>query len=210
MRTTGDDFADLMDHLRGPLLRGQVVEVLQRPSPWTPDEPAKRQRLYPLQFVFHDVAWYLLAEDLAARKFVTLRLDRLHPAITVEDGPGRGEAAQARRQTEARTVLRRGWGMAMPDHDPHGKLRAPVERFELRFVPGAARFVAEGPLRHVSQQVRREADGTLVFAVELPVDPTVVFQFRRWVLSWGAGVAPVEPAWFRDQLRAELAASLAG
>lgn len=206
---TGEDFADLMAHLREPLLRGQVVEVAMKRNPWEPDEAPRRHRLHPLQFIFHDVAWYLLAEDLGTRKFVTLRLDRLNPAIAIEEGPGRGEAAQARRQAEARELLRRGWGMAMPQHEPSGKLRAPVERFELRFKPDAARFVEEGPLRHESQRTKREPDGSLAFSVDLPVDPTVVFQFRRWVLSWGAGAAPVGPAWFREQLRAELIALLA-
>ena len=206
VRTSGDDFSDLMNHLREPLLRGQKVGVKQQRTPWEPlKQTSARYVLYPLQFLYHDVAWYLLAEDVGAKRYVAMRLDRLHSAIDVHDDGERGCAIQAERQALARQVLRQGWGMAMPGHDLKGRLRTPCETFELRFAPEAAPFVAENHLRHDSQRTRKNPDGSVTFTVELPAEDPVVFQFRRWVLTWGKSVEVVGPAWFRERLASEQA-----
>ena len=204
VRTTGEDFAEVMALLREPLLRGQKVGVKLRRNPWEPRKKASpRFVLYPLQLIFHDIAWYLLAEDVIERRFMVMRIDRLHPALDIHDDGERGSALQAERQALAREVLRRGWGMAMPAHDARGRLTAPLVSFELRFAPEVAPFIAENHLRHDSQRVRRQADDSMSFSVELPNDPAVVFQFRRWVLTWGRSVEVVGPAWFRERIAAE-------
>ncbi len=204
VRTLTDGVSDVMDLLREPLLHGQKVGLEMCRTPWSRKRKARRQfDLYPLQFLFHDVAWYLLAEDARCREFVVLRLDRIHPALAILDGHARGSEAQAARQALARSVLRHGWGMAMPAHDARGQLTTAVETFELRFAPHVAGFIAEGEFRHATQRVRQLPDGAMSFAVELPRDPAVVFQFRRWILTWGRSVEVVAPPWFRSRMAAE-------
>lgn len=204
VRTTVDGFADVMAHLREPILHGQVVEVRMQRQPW---ESAKRDRrrftVIPLQFIFHDVAWYLLVEGAEDGLFRTLRVDRLHPAIEIQLHGARGSARQAERQAQAWELLRRGWAMAMPAHERSGRLGMPLATFELRFAAEVAPFILENERRHDTQRIKRLPDGAVWFAVELPTDGTVVFQFRRWVLTWGRSVEVLAPSSFRAALAEE-------
>lgn len=203
VRTLTEGFRDVMDHLRGPLLNGQKVGVRMCRTPWSRRGNPRDFTIYPLQFLFHDVAWYLVAECASDHRFLVLRLDRIHPALDVHEGAGRGTHVQAERQALARELLRQGWGMAMPAHDGEGRLTTPLETFELRFAPRVAAFIGEGEFRHPRQRVRALPDGSMAFAVELPRDPAVVFQFRRWVLTWGRSVEVVAPHWFRARMASE-------
>ncbi|MDX1649746.1 MAG: WYL domain-containing protein, partial [Myxococcota bacterium] len=51
----------------------------------------------------------------------------------------------------------------------------------------------------------READGGLVLSMEVGAGD----ELRGWVLSFGAGALVLEPPELRDEVQAELAASLA-
>ena len=205
VRTSTDAFEDVMAHLREPLLCGRPVALEMCRTPWARRPRSRRFVLYPLQLLFHDVAWYLLAEDATTRRFLVLRVDRIHPALELAEGEPRGSATQAARQALAREVLRRGWGMALPAHDAHGCLTTPLTTFVLRFTPRVAPFIAEGELRHDAQRLRGLPDGSMSFSVALPADPAVVFQFRRWVHTWGHSVEVLAPGWFRARIAAEQA-----
>ena len=207
VRTANNGFADVMTYLREPLLEGRPVALELCRTPWAKKPGRPRFEVYPLQFLFHDVAWYLLAERVDTRTFMVLRVDRIHPAIQPLDAGVRGPEVQATRQALGRAVLRQGWGMAMPRHTPEGALSRPLTSFKLRFSPRVAPFIAEGVLRHEVQRFRSLADGDMSFSVGLPPDPAVVFQFRRWVLTWGQSVEVVGPAWFRKRVSREQARS---
>jgi proteasome accessory factor B len=79
-----------------------------------------------------------------------------------------------------------------------------LQRVELRFAPGVAPFIRER-IWHASQQLIPQADGSVVFIVQV----SDYREMRPWIRSWGAEVEVLQPADLRAEL-AEEARRLAG
>jgi predicted DNA-binding transcriptional regulator YafY len=80
-----------------------------------------------------------------------------------------------------------------------GVNQGPPERIEIAFEPRIARYVKER-VWHASQQVREEADGTLLLTLDVCND----FALRSWVLGFGPLARVVSPPELAAQILAEI------
>lgn len=202
-RTTNGDLAQVMEALRDPILRGQKVRVRLVRDNWHKHKGPRNHDVFPLQFVFHDVAWYLLCESAETGTFFTLRLDRLSPVVTAIGRTARGAREQADRLALAKGLMARSWGICIPPHDAEGALTAPLVTARVWFHPDKGGFIEEANRRHPAQGVTRRKDG-VIFEVALPDHPSVWLFFKVWVLGWGAAAEVLEPPALRAAVAAEL------
>ncbi|MBM3274371.1 MAG: WYL domain-containing protein, partial [Candidatus Sericytochromatia bacterium] len=195
--TRQEEFRELVSRLETFIRMGREVTVSKFFHPW---EAASHKetpyRVVPLQLLFHDLAWYLLAEDRADNQFKVFRLDRLRPAVTPADAPARGLEAQRRALDEARALLQLGWGVIIP---PRGTTAESPDlvTVKVRFDAYAAQFIRESINRHPTQQWRRVGD-TMHYTVRL--HDISLDEFGRWVFGWGEHALVTEPASLRDKL----------
>jgi predicted DNA-binding transcriptional regulator YafY len=203
-RGAGGELAQAMEALRDPILRGQRVRVRLVRDNWHKHKGPRNHDVFPLQFVFHDVAWYLLCENAETRQFFTLRLDRLSPVVTPIGKSARGARLQAERLELAKGLMAQSWGICLPPHDAEGALAAPLVTARVWFHPDKSGFIEEANRRHPAQAVTRRPDGA-IFEVALPDHPSVWLFFKVWVLGWGAAAEVLEPAALRQAIADELA-----
>lgn len=198
VRTLGEDYAMLMEGLHAAIRDGREVMIHKIRDPW--HEGHSHFRVIPLQFIFNDIAWYLLAEDLEARWFKVFRLDRLSPALDLLDAPGRGLRRQAAVLKRAKKILSHGWGMRLPDSpfDPEALDQHTVD-VEVVFDASVAAFIEENKRRHPTQRSQKYKDGRRAFRVKLPT--CVLGEFSRWVMAWGPKAVVTRPESLASKLR---------
>ncbi len=72
------------------------------------------------------------------------------------------------------------------------------EKVKIIFSPEIAGYIEE-KVWHTSQQITRQADGSIIFEATVAVNE----ELENWVLSWGAKAMVLAPEAFREQLCAE-------
>jgi proteasome accessory factor B len=127
--------------------------------------------------------WYLFAEDLERRQLRTFALPRMRKVKLTAKGfrrPPDFSIAQ---------ILSGSFGVYSS-----GK----KQRIRIQFDPFAARLVAERKW-HESQRVREQADGSIVFELELGG----LEEIERWILSWGKHAVVLAPKELATRIREE-------
>jgi len=127
--------------------------------------------------------WYLFAEDLERRQLRTFALPRMRKVKLTTKGfrrPADFSIAQ---------ILSGSFGVYSS-----GK----KQRIRIQFDPFAARLVAERKW-HESQRVREQADGSIVFELELGG----LEEIERWILSWGKHAVVLTPKQLATRIREE-------
>jgi predicted DNA-binding transcriptional regulator YafY len=165
----------------------RVVEFTYDTSTYDPGRPDRTARVHPylIEPSTETHALYLIGWDETREAIRTFKLERIRQlAVTarVFVAPAGGVIEEA---------LERAWGIIADQGE--------VE-VVLRFAPTVAPRVAEATW-HPTQEVTREADGTLTWRAT--VSGTI--EIRAWILSWGPDVEVVAP----DALRAEVAGLVA-
>jgi predicted DNA-binding transcriptional regulator YafY len=164
----------------------RVVELTYDVATYSPGRPPRRARVRPylLEASATTRALYLIGFDESRQAIRTFRLGRI---LDLSLTPDTFEPADAGMIQEA---LGRAWGVIADQEE--------VE-VVLRFDPSVAALVTETAW-HPTEQVSREADGSVVWRGRVP--GTV--EIRRWILGWGAQVEVLAP----QELRADVAATL--
>lgn len=127
--------------------------------------------------------WYLFAEDLERRQIRTFALPRMRKVKLTTKGfrrPADFSIAQ---------ILSGSFGVYSS-----GK----KQRIRIQFDPFAARLVAERKW-HESQRIREQADGCIVFELELGG----LEEIERWILSWGKHAVVLAPKELATRIREE-------
>lgn len=127
---------------------------------------------------------YLIGHSSVVEKTITLRLDRITRATLL------GTFALPDEFDEDE-LLRHAWGIWGSDGEP--------EVVRLRFAPGQAARRVQESIWHPLQQMRPEAEGSVVW--EAPIADWR--EMLPWVRGWGADVVVLEPATLRDELIGE-------
>jgi predicted DNA-binding transcriptional regulator YafY len=141
-----------------------------------------RRQVAPFRLLFFDGTFYLvgncgLRKDI--RMFALERIRRIRVTEQAFDPPDA-------RSLEA--LLSSSFGV----------FQGPRTRVAVRFAPQVAAYIAER-IWHPSQLLRRKADGSLVFEVEVAGTEEI----KRWILKWGAKAVVLAPGALRDELRRE-------
>ena len=143
-----------LEPLENAIVTGLPVELYLARTPYK-SKPIHRQ-IYPLQLLYHDVAWYLVMEDCENGHLAISRMDRFKNHLKVLDTTGRGVELQQKSLHIAHQLLSNGWGLNLGDPQDQQLERQgtlSLVTVKVRFFPPASRFIQEGERRHPNQKI---------------------------------------------------------
>jgi len=186
-RQNRDTLFHQLDQLETAIRQGLPIEVYQARTLYD-THPTHRQ-IYPLQLLYHDIAWYLVMEDCANGYLAVSRMDRFNNYLQPLEAIGRGIEAQQNSLAIAHQLLRNGWGLYLGEPDDQQREREnalPLITVKVRFFPPATHFIQEGERRHPKQKIvlgpKDEQTGEVThldYSVKLP--PRSLNEFSYWV-----------------------------
>lgn len=112
--------------------------------------------MYPLQLIYHDVAWYLLTEKVEDGHLAIYRMNRLKNYCKVLSFESRGGDRQRQSLVFAHRLLETGWGLFLGNPveqkaELAGELVFTIVK--VRFYSPVSRFIIEGNYRHPHQKI---------------------------------------------------------
>jgi predicted DNA-binding transcriptional regulator YafY len=145
-------------------------------------------RIFPLQLIYHDIAWYLLYECCENGHFVIGRLNRFNKHCKFLKMPSRGLEKQTESLITAYKLIENGWGLNLGDPESQKlEIEGNMEfiPIKVRFFPPVSAFILEGERRHPHQKITtgfidKNGQYTCIeYAVDLP--PRSLNEFSYWV-----------------------------
>lgn len=179
--------------------QGQLIEILRSSDPYKNNRIGAIQ-VYPLQLIYHDIAWYLLYE-YSSGHFAIGRVNRFADHCKIIDISGRGIDAQRTSLTKAYQLLENGWGLKLGEQqEQHLELSGQLELIpvKVRFYPPVTTFILEGERRHPKQKIIKGAKDKVTgeilyvdYIVSLP--PRSFDEFLLWVNKYMASAQVLYP-----------------
>jgi predicted DNA-binding transcriptional regulator YafY len=160
----------------------RVVELTYDAATYSPGRPPRRSRVHPylLEASATTRAIYVIGFDESREAVRTFKLQRiLELSLAVETFEPPDPAV-------VQDGLGRAWGVITDQEEVD---------VELHFDAAVASRVAETTW-HPTEQVAREADGSLTWRARVPG----TLEIRRWILEWGAQVEVIEPTELREEV----------
>lgn len=191
-----------IQRLRTAIRRGHPLALTEKRNPYDMMGQVRAYTVYPLQLIFHGVAWYLLVEDQADEKqrYKVFRLDRLHESCE-HVGPARGAKLQRAALARAKALMLHAWDIAVPARIDD------LEEVVVWFDAGAQRLLNEVE-RGIPNFTLRTARTGVHAHFRLPRQEDVRNEFQRWVATWGSLAEVLEPADMREAMRRRHRAAL--
>ncbi|NJL65934.1 MAG: WYL domain-containing protein [Microcoleus sp. SM1_3_4] len=176
-----------LDIVETAIVRGQSIE-LYRQSNYYGKSHLGFRRIWPLQLIYHDIAWYLICEACDTGHLSVERVNRFTDYCEIVDAEGRGLALQEQRLKIARKLLKNGWGLSLgkleqQQAELQGTLK--LQKVKVRFFQNVVGFILEGDRRHPRQKIKegpRDSFGNLLYVdywVDLP--DRSLNEFILWV-----------------------------
>jgi hypothetical protein len=143
-----------------PLLETAIVQgkaiTVSRSQNFYGSNHTGRLQVFPLQLIYHDIAWYLLYEYCDNGHLAIGRLNRFNNYCQPLNIPERGLDPQKQSLDRAYQLLENGWGLNLGDvqsqaDELEGKL--PLIQVSVRFFPPISAFILEGERRHPKQKI---------------------------------------------------------
>lgn len=188
-----------LEKVEGAILQGQAIAVSRTSDPYGRGRVGERQ-IWPLQLIYHDIAWYLIYEYCHNGHLAVSRLNRFSDYCQVISA-GRGLAAQQQSLARAHQLLENGWGLYLGEVEQQqaelqGEL--PLLAVKVRFFGQAVAFIREGECRHPRQKVRDHSKDRPVgeeafvdYEVRLP--ERSLDEFLLWVNKYGGNACVLSP-----------------
>jgi predicted DNA-binding transcriptional regulator YafY len=208
LRHQGNYKATLYDHLpklETAITEAQALELIPKGKPSI--------RVFPLQLLYHEIAWYLLYETLDSGHFGLWRIDRLsdHCQVLPET---RDLSTQLAQLKIAERLLQDGWGLFLGNPDQQKLEREgqlPLTEVRVRFYGKVIRYIQEGDRRHPRQRIthlKKDDHGKAVsIDYEIRLPDRSLDEFFRWVYRFAdAAQVMAPPDWvevFRRRARAQ-------
>jgi WYL domain len=179
--------------------QGQAIEISRQTSPYNQSHLGIMQ-IYPLQLIYHDIAWYLLYEYCDNGHFAIGRVNRFANYCQPSDIV-RGIAAQQENLKKAYRLIENGWGLKLGDiEEQRLELTGELELISViaRFYPPVAVFILEGDRRHPSQKITNPIKDKSTGEI-LSVDYTVNLprrsfdEFLLWLHRYMDAVQVISP-----------------
>ena len=169
------------------IVRGQAIELYREKDYYGKGNIGLR-RIWPLQLIYHDIAWYLICQDCENGHFTVERVNRFSDHCEIIDPEGRGLAAQEQNLKIAQKLLKNGWGLYLgkPEQQQaelEGTLK--LQKVKVRFFEKVIGFILEGDRRHPRQKIKegpRDSSGNLLYVdywIDLP--DRSLNEFSLWV-----------------------------
>ncbi|MEN9230545.1 MAG: WYL domain-containing protein [Thermostichus sp. DG02_5_bins_236] len=209
--------------------QGELLEVKRLPGATFPGEATEIFRLWPLQLVFHQIAWYLGCEYHSGKKQGLMRFERMDRLFLHQRRCGQGSRKE---QLAALSRLHKLYDVSAGiflGNDPQLQKqilsRDPKERhqaeftLELWFSDRIFPFVSEGTRRFKHQQMSPRLSGSSRpkslfnlpptgdpqfphrLKVVLPIWSLEDVDLKRWILGFGGEVLVVSPEPLRQVIQ---------
>lgn len=177
---------------------GQAVELYRYKEPY--QQRIGYIQVYPLQLLYHDIAWYLLYEECETHHLAVERVDRFKDHCQIISTKQRHQQDQRERLKVAEKLMSAGWGiyLGQPEEQQlelEGKL--PFEPVKVRFFPPVTTFILEGECRHPSQKIikgKQDSNGEYThvdYSIKLP--RRSFNEFSRWVYRYMGNALVLSP-----------------
>ncbi len=213
LRRLGHYQETLFDHLEQveqAIAQGQALALYQRSTPYSSGSLGPYQ-VFPLQLLYHEIAWYLLYEECETEHLAIRRLDRLSAQIQLLQGVTRSQMEQLASLKLAKRLLHDGWGLFLGKPEPQRLERLGQAEFRLvkvRFFEQVVQFIVEGERRHPKQRIRlgpKDEAGRLLFVdYEVMLPERSLPEFFRWVNRFFEQAQVLAPADWVEQYRKNL------
>ena len=172
---------DSLPKVEQAILNGQAIEIYRHTDPYAGNTGAAQ--VYPLQLIYHDIAWYLLYEICENSHFMVVRVDRLTDKCVEIPSQNRSLQKQKERLDLAHQILTNGWGLNMGEPEEQMQecqMKLQFETVIVRFFSPVIQFIEEGTNRHPSQKIdaRRKPES---IDLHLTLPPRSLSEFSRWV-----------------------------
>lgn len=189
-----------LEVLETAICQGQAVELVQSLDLYGNQNYATLQ-IYPLQLIYHDVAWYLLGERMEERHLVIYRMNRLKNYCKILRHEGRGSALQRQSLTLAHRLLENGWGLFLGSpSEQKAELAGQLlfETVKVRFYPPVSHFILEGNYRHPRQKVSvgppdADTDEPRYVNYQIKLPPRSLQEFSYWLSRYMESVEILAP-----------------
>jgi len=99
-----------LDIVETAIVRGQAIELYRLDDYYGKGKVGFR-RIWLLQLIYHDIAWYLICEDCENGHFSVERVNRFTDYCEIIDSEWRGLALQEHGLKIAQKLLKNGWGL---------------------------------------------------------------------------------------------------
>jgi hypothetical protein len=176
-----------LEELEEAIIQGQAVELFRSRNPYQPGE-RNYVRVYPLQLLYADIAWYLLHEDYESGHLALSRLDRMSDHFQQLPGHQRDAEFQWQSLQAGHQLLEKGWGLFLgmaEEQQLERQGRLELIEVTVRFFPEVSDFIVEGEKRHSAQSIApgpKGKDGKpeyVDYTVQLP--RRSLNEFCHWV-----------------------------
>jgi len=176
-----DTLFHCLDAVESAILAGQALELRLHSNPYSGRTGSIE--VYPLQILYHDIAWYLLYEEYDNAHFAVERIDRFADWCKPLEAQTRSIQVQKSSLDIAHKLLKQGWGLFLGEPEEQILERNGQVDFELvkvRFFTPVILFIEEGQNRHPTQKINPKGKPKFLdYQVELP--PRSLKEFSYWV-----------------------------
>ena len=181
------------------IVRGQAIELYREKDYYGKGNVGFKQ-VWPLQLIYHDIAWYLICQYCDNGHLTVERVNRFTDYCEIIDPEGRGLAAQEQSLKIAHKLLKNGWGLFLGNPEQQqaelgGTLK--LQKVKVRFFEKVVGFILEGDRRHPRQKIkegRRDSAGNLLYVdywIDLP--DRSLNEFSLWVNKYMEHVQVLSP-----------------
>ncbi len=176
-----------LDIVETAIVQGQAIELYRHSDLYGKGNVGFR-RIWPLQLIYHDIAWYLICEYCDNGHLKLERVNRFTDYCEIIDAEGRGLAAQQQSLKIAHKLLKNGWGLFLgkPEQQQaelQGTLK--LEKVKVRFFEKVVGFILEGDRRHPRQKIKegpRDSFGKVLYVdYQIDLPDRSLNEFSLWV-----------------------------
>jgi predicted DNA-binding transcriptional regulator YafY len=197
-----------LDKVEQAILEGQALCLYRIDDPYQ-HQGLGAMEVYPLQLVYHDIAWYILCEDLKTGGFATNRVNRLSEEYKILKHCPRGSEAQQKSLKAIYKLLENGWGLNLGSwEEQQAELTGTLTLIpvKVRFFPPVSRFILEGERRYPEQRLKMglkdpETNKPRYVDYSLNLPPRSLDEFSFWVQRYGDKALVMEPAILKERHR---------
>ena len=176
-----------LDIVETAIVRGQSIALYRQSDHYGKGNIGFRQ-IWPLQLIYHDIAWYLICQYCENGHLTVERVNRFTDYCEIIDPEGRGLAAQEQNLKIAQKLLKNGWGLFLGNPEQQqaelqGQLK--LQRVKVRFFERVVGFILEGSRRHPRQKIKegsRDSFGNLRYVdYQIDLPDRSENEFSLWV-----------------------------
>jgi hypothetical protein len=193
-----------MSAVESAIAQGQLIKICRHRNPY--DEVQTGQiKVFPIQLIHAEIAWYLLYEHEHTGHLEIERIDRFSDDFQVITPTGRGLMAQQQSLQVAHKLLTNGWGLFLgKPKEQLLELQGKPDLIEVwvKFFPPVSSFILEGDRRHPRQEIQRRSKGGEIYVnykVKLP--ERSLNEFYYWVNRFMNSAQIIAPASLAERHR---------